>query len=53
MSGHDLPADTARRVEAWKVHDPIGQSDQVYREVRDRIEGLVMNLILRMRTGKI
>jgi arsenate reductase len=53
MSGYDLPPAIARKVEEWTVTDPIGQSDAVYRDVRDRIESLVMNLILRIRTGKI
>lgn len=53
MSGYDLPPAIARKVEDWKVPDPIGQPDHVYRAVRDQIEGLVMNLILRVRTGRI
>jgi hypothetical protein len=31
------------------VRDPIGQSEQVYRESRDHIERLVMQLILQLR----
>jgi arsenate reductase len=53
MSGYDLPPLIARKVEDWKVQDPMGQPEHVYRAVRDQIEGLVMNLILRVRTGKI
>lgn len=52
MSGYDLPP-MARKIEQWDVQDPIGLPDTVYREVRDKIEGLVMNLILRIRTGRI
>ena len=29
--------------------DPIGQTDQVYRAVAERIEGLVMRLIIELR----
>jgi protein-tyrosine-phosphatase len=53
MSGYDLPPAIARKVEDWRVNDPIGQSDEVYRQVCDDIERRVMNLILRVRTGKI
>lgn len=49
MSGHKLPAKTAAPVEDWEVRDPIGQSEAVYREVRDEIERHTMNLILSVR----
>lgn len=35
--------------ESWRVRDPIGEVQGVHREVRDEIEGLVMNLVLRLR----
>ena len=38
MSGEDLPFKTRAPVERWDIRDPIGQSKQVYREVRDEIE---------------
>ncbi len=50
MSGHDLPANTAAQVEVWNVRDPIGQSDEVFRQVRDQIEQLVLELIDRVRS---
>jgi arsenate reductase (thioredoxin) len=53
MSGQRLPPTLATRVEEWKVRDPIGQSEQMYREVRDEIEGKVMNLVLAIRMNKI
>jgi protein-tyrosine-phosphatase len=49
MSGHKLPAKTAAPVEDWEVRDPIGQSETIYREVRDEIERRVMALILAIR----
>ena len=33
----------------WQVRDPIGQKEEVYREVARQIEGLVMRLILELR----
>jgi arsenate reductase len=51
MSGRKLPS--ARiPVEDWKVHDPVGQSEEVFREVADVIEQMVMRLVLELRTGK-
>jgi arsenate reductase len=52
MSGHPLPGKTEARVETWVVRDPIGESEEVYREVRDQIEQRVMRLILKMRATK-
>ena len=49
MSGHKLPARNSMPVEDWDVLDPIGRSEEVYREVRDQIEQRVMRLILEMR----
>jgi len=49
MSGHKLPAKTAAPVEDWEIRDPIGQSETVYRDVRDEIERRVMTLILSIR----
>ena len=36
-------------VETWEVRDPVNQSETVFREIASQIEGLVMNLILRLR----
>ncbi len=49
MSGQKLPAKSAVAVEDWEVRDPIGQSEDVYRAVRDQIEQRVMRLILAIR----
>jgi arsenate reductase (thioredoxin) len=50
ISGEPLPARTAahRSIE-WRVRDPIGQSESLYRSVADEIEALVMRLILELR----
>ena len=49
MSGFELPVKPAVPVEHWEVRDPIGENEEVYREVRDLIEQRVMQLILGMR----
>lgn len=49
MSGAKLPATLPADVREWKVVDPIGQPEEVYLEVRDQIEHLVMRLILELR----
>jgi protein-tyrosine-phosphatase len=41
-----------RRVITWAVKDPIGESASVYRAVAQQIEGLVMGLILALRSGR-
>jgi arsenate reductase len=53
MSGHPLPGETEAKVETWAVRDPIGESEEVYREVRDQIEQRVMRLILKVRARKL
>ncbi len=45
LSGCELPGEWAPRVRAWTVRDPIGQSEKVYRQVRDEIETLVLALL--------
>ena len=50
MSGSPLPHFAAGiPLETWRVRDPIGEAEPVHREVRDLVESLVMNLILRLR----
>ncbi len=50
MSGVALPAAASGIAnETWRVRDPVGEVAGVHREVRDEVEGLVMNLILRLR----
>jgi arsenate reductase len=48
MSGRNMPVPGVTVVD-WNVRDPIGLDEKVFREVRDEIERLVMNLILRFR----
>lgn len=52
MSGEDLPFTLAAPVENWNVRDPIGESEQVFRQVRDDIEHRVRKLIASMKTRK-
>jgi arsenate reductase (thioredoxin) len=40
-------------VVTWPVRDPIGESEAVYRNVVEQIEGLVMGLILSLRSGRM
>jgi protein-tyrosine-phosphatase len=49
MSGVKLPSRIRIEVRDWKVEDPIGRSEELYREVRDQIENLTMRLILELR----
>ena len=51
MSGFKLPQISVP-IEEWKVRDPVGQSEEVFRETANAIEHLVMRLILELRTGK-
>jgi arsenate reductase len=51
MSGATLPPAWAGKVREWSVADPIGQSDEVYRGVRDQIEARVQSLLLELRTA--
>ena len=48
MSGLPLTAKAGRTV-TWKVQDPIGQNETVFRRVADEVEQLVMRLILELR----
>jgi arsenate reductase len=52
MSGYPVPASIEVPVEEWLVHDPIGDSEDVFRQVRDEIEQRVERLISAMRTRK-
>jgi arsenate reductase len=49
MSGVPVGLPGARVIE-WTVPDPIGQTESYYRTVAKRIEGLVMRLIMELRT---
>jgi arsenate reductase len=52
MSGYALPRNTSGQVEVWDVHDPIGESEETFRQVRDEIEQRVQELIGRLRSRK-
>ncbi len=52
MSGRDVPASASTQVEKWDVRDPIGHTDEVFRQVRDEIEQRVLELIERLRSRK-
>lgn len=50
ISGEPLPARlAAQRLVEWRVRDPIGQSESLYRTVAAEIEALVMRLVLELR----
>ena len=49
MSGQKVPAPQGATVEEWKVLDPIGMSEDVFREVANDIEQRVMRLVLALR----
>jgi arsenate reductase (thioredoxin) len=49
MSGFPLPPMGGGAVREWQVPDPIVMDYKDHRAVRDRIESLVMNLILELR----
>jgi arsenate reductase len=52
ISGSDVPHTLNAPVEEWEILDPIGQSEEVFRQVRDEIEQRVMRLVLMMRNRK-
>ncbi len=52
MSGDELPFKTHAPVENWEVRDPIGESEKVYRQVRDDIEQRVKKLLSSLRARK-
>jgi len=49
MSGFDLPKTLGVPIRKWEVPDPISMDFEQHCEIRDRIETLVMNLILELR----
>jgi arsenate reductase len=53
MSGQKLPLAPGATVRDWPVRDPIGQTEQVYKSVAEQIEGLVMRLILELRSSTL
>ncbi len=53
MSGQKLPLAPGAVVREWAVRDPIGESDAVYKSVAEQLEGLVMRLILELRSSTL
>lgn len=49
MSAQKLPSTLTMPIEEWKVKDPIGKTEEVYRATRDDIEDRVMKLVLSLR----
>jgi arsenate reductase len=52
LSGFRLPGKPPKELVEWKVDDPFRQSPDIYRRVRAEIENKVMQLILRLRSGR-
>jgi arsenate reductase len=52
MSGFRLPDGIRAPAVEWDVPDPIGESDEVYAQVRDQIEGLVIELVGDLRRAR-
>lgn len=52
MSGVGLPDGIHSQVIEWSVRDPIGQSDEIYTQVRDQVEALVTDLIWKLRGAR-
>lgn len=49
MSGLSLPGSCGVPVRVWKIRDPMGAGEDVFRAVRDELEMRVMDLILELR----
>ena len=49
MSGYSVPTPQGATVEEWKVEDPIGLSEETFRDVANDIEHRVMRLVLSLR----
>jgi arsenate reductase (thioredoxin) len=52
ISGRKLPSTVPVPVENWEVEDPFGGTAEDFRNAMEKLEMLVMRLILRIRTGK-
>lgn len=50
MSGAPLGRNLTGVVEEWTVRDPVGESEDVFRAVRDEIEQRVMRMVLSFRS---
>jgi protein-tyrosine-phosphatase len=49
ISGEPLPRLNAARIIEWKVRDPIGRSEEIYREVASQLDALVKGLVAELR----
>jgi arsenate reductase (thioredoxin) len=49
MSGSKVSLQGPMQIQEWQIEDPIGKSEELYIQVRDQIENLVMRLILQLR----
>lgn len=49
MSGAKLPPRIPVEIRDWPVEDPMGRSEEIYVAVRDKVELLVMSLVLELR----
>jgi len=52
LSGRALRGLPVTRVRDWRVKDPIGEKEQVHKQVRDEVERFVMGLVLELRNLK-
>jgi protein-tyrosine-phosphatase len=52
ISGQRLPGNLGVAIENWEVEDPFGGDPEDFRRAMEKLEMLVMRLILRIRTGK-
>jgi protein-tyrosine-phosphatase len=50
MSGYPLTGELRKRGRIWSIDDPIGMKEEFYDQVADKIEKLVMQLIMELRT---
>ena len=49
MSGYELPIDMRTSILYWNIPDPVMMDDEKHCAVRDQIESMVMQLIIRLR----
>jgi arsenate reductase len=53
ISGFPLPRDfgpaPGGSVLEWRVHDPIGETEVIYKQVAEQLSSLVMQLVLKLR----
>ena len=51
ISGYPVPVPSGAALEEWRIQDPIGLSEDVFREVAADIEQRVMRLVLALRAN--